>query len=263
MLLLRKLEGFKKKSYSGRNSTGRITVKNRKSKKDNFYRPLLTEIIPIFIRLDLKILSIFKDDFRSCFLMEVLIEDSDLHSLKGLKAYTLAFEGAIKGQKISYGPNVSPNKIGNRTFLSKILVGSEVFHIEDSFNDFDKTKEKISFLKSAGNFGTVFSREKHNVLLRLFKKRKMISLPKSCIGTIGKASNSELKFFDKEIAGFDIKRGMKSNVRGVAKNPVDHPHGGGEGKTSGGRKAAVTPWGRITKNVKTRKNKKWERIIKI
>lgn len=119
---------------------------------------------------------------------------------------------------------------------------------------------KITFLKSAGTFGTIFSKEKKTISIRLFKKRKMISLPKNFIGTIGKASNFSLKFFNEETAGFSIKKGKKSNVRGVAKNPVDHPHGGGEGKTSGGRKSAVTPWGRITKGVKTRKNKKWEKI---
>jgi large subunit ribosomal protein L2 len=91
----------------------------------------------------------------------------------------------------------------------------------------------------------------------------MLNLPSSFIGTIGKASNSNLKFFNEGTAGYSIKRGLRSNVRGVAKNPVDHPHGGGEGKTSGGRKASVTPWGRLTKGTKTRKSKKCEKITKI
>ena len=262
MLLLRKLEGFKKKSWGGRNAFGRTTVKNRSGKKDNYYRPLLTEIIPIFIRLELEILSIFKDDFRSNFLMEVLIKDSSLHSLKGLKGYTLAFEGAYKGQKTIYGPK-APIKPGNRTFLSNIVVGSEVFQVEDSLLNCNSVKSKISFLKSAGSYGTLFSLEKEKVLIRLFKKRKMLHLPKSFIGTIGKASNAGLKFFNEETAGYNRKRGIRPSVRGVAKNPVDHPHGGGEGKTSGGRKAAVTPWGRLTRGKKTRKNKKCEKITKI
>ena len=263
MLLLRKLEGFNKKSWGGRNSLGRITVKNRGGKKDNFYRPLLTEIVPIFIRLDLEIKFIFKDDFRSCFLLEVLIIDSSIHSLKGLKGYTLAFEGAYKGQIISYGPKV-PNKIGNRMFLSNTSVGTEVFHLESSLFNLNQTKGKTTFLKSAGSYGVIFSKEKENILIRLPKKKKMLDLPKDYICTIGKTSNSNLRFFNEEKASYSIKRGLKSNVRGVAKNPVDHPHGGGEGKTSGGRKSSVTPWGRLTRGTKTRKNKKrCQRITKI
>jgi len=159
MLLSRKLEGFKKKSWGGRNTFGRITVKNRSGKKDNFYRPLLTEIVPIFIRLNLEIKSIFKDDFRSCFLSEVEIKDSSLHSLIGLKAYILAFEGAFKGQKIDFGPKVSL-KEGNRTFLSRIIVGSSVFNIENSLTNPNKIKSKVSFLKTAGSYGTLFFNRK-------------------------------------------------------------------------------------------------------
>jgi large subunit ribosomal protein L2 len=91
----------------------------------------------------------------------------------------------------------------------------------------------------------------------------MLHLPKSFIGTIGKASNLGLKFFNEGCAGYNRKRGIRPNVRGVAKNPVDHPHGGGEGKSSGGRKTAVTPWGRLTKGTKTRRNNKCEKITKI
>ena len=91
----------------------------------------------------------------------------------------------------------------------------------------------------------------------------MLHLPKSYIGTIGKSSNMTLKFFNEGTAGYNRKRGLRPNVRGVAKNPVDHQNGGGEGKTSGGRKAAVTPWGRLTKGKKTRKNKGCEKITKI
>jgi large subunit ribosomal protein L2 len=262
MLLSQRLEGFKKKASGGRNSFGRTTIRNRNGKKDNFYRPLLTEIIPIFIRLDLEILYIFKDDFRSNFLMEVLIKDSSLHTLKGLRGYTLAFEGAVKGQKISFGAQV-PSKNGNRTFLFNIVAGSEVYQIEDSFIKPDSIKSKTSFLKSAGSYGTLFALEKENVLVRLFKRRQMLHLPRSFVGTVGKSSNLSLKFFNEGSAGYNKKRGLRSGVRGVAKNPVDHPHGGGEGKSSGGRKAAVTPWGRLTKGSKTKRGKKCEKITKI
>lgn len=261
MLLLRKLEGFNKKSWGGRNSLGKITVKNRSGKKDNYYRPLLTEIVPIFIRLELEILYIFKDDFRSVFLMEVLIKNSSLHSLKNLKGYVLAFEGAKLGQIIEFGPNVK-TKLGNRTFLSNIVVGTEVFHLDDSLLSSNHSKSKLSFLKSAGSYGTLFSIEENKISVRLFKKRKMLTLPKNFIGSIGKASNMNLKLFNEENAGYNRKKGLRPNVRGVAKNPVDHPHGGGEGKTSGGSKA-LTPWGRLTKGKKTRKNKKCQKIIKI
>lgn len=262
MLLLRKLEGFKKKSWGGRNSLGKITVKNRSGKKDNYYRPLLTEIVPIFVRLELKILSIFKDDFRSSFVMEVLIENSSIYSLKGLKCYTLAFEGAKVGSIIEFGPDV-PLKLGNRTFISNIVVGTEIFHIEDSLIDTNNSQSRTSFFKSAGSSGTLFSVEKDKVFIRLLKKRKMLNLPKSYIATIGRSSNINLKFFNEESAGYNRKKGLRPSVRGVAKNPVDHPHGGGEGKSSGGRKSAVTPWGRLSRGTKTRKNKTCEKIIKI
>ena len=261
MLLLRKLEGFNKKSWGGRNSLGKITVKNRSGKKDNYYRPLLTEIVPIFIRLELEILSIFKDDFRSTFIMEVIIKNSSLHSLIDLKGYVLAFEGSKPGKIIEFGPKV-PTKNGNRTFLSNIVVGTNIFHLEDSLLTSNNSKSKTSFLKSAGSYGTLFSLEENKVLVRLFKKRKMLSLPKSYVGSIGKASNMNLKLFNEESAGYNRKRGLRPNVRGVAKNPVDHPHGGGEGKTSGGPKA-LTPWGKLTKGTKTRRNKKCQKITKI
>ena len=158
MLLLRKLEGFNKKSWGGRNSLGKITVKNRSGKKDNYYRPLLTEIVPIFIRLELEILSIFKDDFRSTFIMEIIIKNSSLHSLIGLKGYVLAFEGSKPGKIIEFGPKV-PSKIGNRTFLSRIVVGTNVFQLEDSLLNNNNSKSKTSFLRSAGSYGTLFSLE--------------------------------------------------------------------------------------------------------
>lgn len=257
MLLIRKLQGFTKKSKGGRNNNGHITVHNRHGKKDNYYRPLLTDILPIFISVNLEIKSIFKDDFRSCFLMEVLIIDSELHTLKGTKGFVLAFDGAFKGQKVNYGVNVAP-KLGNRTFLSQIPAGKNVFDIGES-----TLSKKTPLLRSAGNFGTVFSKESKNILIRLFKKRKMISLPKNFIATIGKASNSELKFFNEKFASYSRKIGFGSKTRGVAKNPIDHPHGGGEGKSSGGRKALTTPWGRLTKGKKTRKRQKCQRITTI
>jgi large subunit ribosomal protein L2 len=264
MLFSRKLKGFIKKSSGGRNSYGRITVRNRSGKKDNYYRPLLTEIVPIFIWLKLEIKSIIKDDFRSNFLLEVEIKDSSLHSLIGLKGYTLAFENAYKGQIIEFGPKV-PIKTGNRTFLSKIIVGNDVFHLEDSLINSNTIRSRTSFLKTAGSYGTLFYIEKNEVAVRLFKKRKMLKLPISFIGTIGKASNNILKFFNEGTASYNLKRGFTPNVRGVAKNPVDHPHGGGEGKTSGGRKTSVTPWGRLSKGTKTRTKtkKKCEKIVKI
>jgi large subunit ribosomal protein L2 len=262
MLVPQRLEGFIKKSFGGRNSLGKTTVRYKRGKKDCFYRPLLTEIVPIFIRLELVILSIFKEDFRSCFLMEVLIKDSSLHSLKGLKGYALAFEGASKGRKILFGPRV-PSQTGNRTFLSNIVAGSEVYQIENCSIQPSNIKSKVSFLKSAGSYGTVFSIEKDKVLIRLFKRRQMLHLSKSFVGTIGKSSNLGLKFFNEDTAGYNRNRGIRPSVRGVAKNPVDHPHGGGEGKSSGGRKTAVTPWGRLTKGTKTRNNRKCEKITKI
>ena len=262
MLVPQRFQGFIKKSFGGRNSLGKTTVKYKRGKKDSFYRPLLTEIVPIFIRLELIILSIFKEDFRSCFLMEVLIKDSSLHSLIGLKGYALAFQGASKGLEISFGPRV-PSQRGNRTFLSNIVAGSEVYQIEDCSIQPGSIKSKISFLKSAGSYGTVFSVEKDKVLVRLFKRRQMLHLSKTFIGSIGKCSNPDLKFFNEGSAGYNRNRGIRPSVRGVAKNPVDHPHGGGEGKSSGGRKTAVTPWGRLTKGTKTRNNKKCEKITKI
>ena len=262
MLLSQRFEGFKKKSFGGRNSLGKTSVKNRSGKKDSFYRPLLTEIVPISVRLELEILSIFKDDFRSSFLMEVLVIDSALHSLRGIRGYTLAFEGAVIGETISFGPQV-PSRNGNRTFLSNIVAGSEVYQIENCVVKTRSIRSKVSFLKSAGSYGTLFSIEKDKVLVRLFKKRQMLHLPKTFVGTVGKCSNFVLKLFNEGSAGYSRKRGLKSNVRGVAKNPVDHPHGGGEGKSSGGRKTAVTPWGRLTKGTKTRKSKGCEKITKI
>ena len=234
-LLKNKIIGSK--NSSGRNSFGRITVRHRggghkkKLRSINFNRVSNT-IIGI-------VTSIEYDPNRNTYI-------SCIYDFILKKYYYILLPKNLKiGDIIKSGPNSDP-KLGNSLKLSKIPLGTYLHNI--SFNE--KGKSKIS--RSAGTFSILIEKNSKYARLKLSSGEQRF-VPINCTATIGVVSNE--KFFLNTIgkAGRSRWLNKRPKVRGVAMNPVDHPHGGGEGKTSGG-KIQVTPWGLPTKNRSTRKS---------
>lgn len=149
----------------------------------------------------------------------------------GTFAYILEIDGLVKGSELnSYSNNTSTLEYntGDSFFLKDIPLGSVISCLEN------KPGSGGVFLRSAGNFGTIFKKTNFFVEVQ-FKSGVVKQFSPFCRATLGKVGSSERKFIRKGKAGVNRWLGRRPSVRGVAKNPVDHPHGGGNGKTSGGR----------------------------
>jgi large subunit ribosomal protein L2 len=156
------------------------------------------------------------------------------------------------GDQIQSGSD-APIKVGNALPLRNIPVGSTVHCIEM------KPGKGAQIARSAGAAVQLIAREGQYATLRL-RSGEMRKVLSDCRATLGEVSNSEHNLRKIGKAGANRWRGIRPTVRGVAMNPVDHPHGGGEGKTSSGRHP-VSPWGTPTKGYKTRKNKRTNKLI--
>jgi large subunit ribosomal protein L2 len=170
----------------------------------------------------------------------------------GERRYIIAPNGLTKDQVVVSGDD-APIAVGNCLPLKNIPLGTTVHCIEM------KPGKGAQLLRSAGCGGQVVAKEGTYVTVRMRsgETRKILA---TCRAVIGEVSNSEHNLRSLGKAGAKRWRGIRPTVRGVAMNPVDHPHGGGEGKTSGGRHP-VTPWGIPTKGYKTRNNKRTDAFI--
>ena len=170
----------------------------------------------------------------------------------GERRYILAPKGLKAGDVVQNGPS-APIKAGNCLPIRNIPVGSVIHAIEL------KPGKGAQLARSAGAAVQLVAREGAyaTVRLRSGEMRKVLS---DCRATIGEVSNTEHSLRKLGKAGAKRWRGVRPTVRGVAMNPVDHPHGGGEGRTSGGRHP-VSPWGTPTKGYKTRSNKRTDKLI--
>lgn len=235
------LESNSKKG--GRNNTGRITTRHHGGGHKQHYR------IVDFKRNKDGIQGIVErleyDPNRSAHI--ALIKYMD-----GERRYIIAPKGLKAGDAIQSGSD-APIKAGNALPLRNIPVGSVVHCVEL------KPGKGAQVGRSAGAGIQLLAREGAYVTLRLRsgEVRKVLA---ECRATIGEVGNSEHNLQSLGKAGAQRWRGVRPTVRGVAMNPVDHPHGGGEGRTSGGRHP-VTPWGVSTKGHKTRKNKRTTQFI--
>ena len=164
----------------------------------------------------------------------------------------VAPKGLKAGDTVESGQSAAI-KAGNALPLANIPVGSVVHCVEL------KPGKGAQLARSAGASAQLVAREGRHATLRL-RSGEMRKVLTQCRATIGEVSNSEHNLRSLGKAGAARWRGVRPTVRGVAMNPVDHPHGGGEGKTSGGRHP-VTPWGVPTKGYKTRKNKRTDNMI--
>lgn len=227
----------------GRNNTGRITTRHQGGGHKQHYR-----LIDFKRRKDDipgQVERLEYDPNRSAHI--ALIKYAD-----GERRYIIAPKGLAAGDVVQSGSG-APIKNGNTLPLRNIPVGSVVHCVEL------KPGKGAQLGRSAGTGIQLLAREGAYVTLRL-RSGEMRKVLADCRATIGEVSNSEHNLTSLGKAGAQRWRGVRPTVRGVVMNPVDHPHGGGEGRTSGGRHP-VTPWGVSTKGHKTRKNKRTNQFI--
>ena len=233
----------KKSKRGGRNNNGRITVRHQGGGHKQHYR-----IVDFKRNKDGIVASVERleyDPNRSANIALVCYAD-------GERRYIVAPKGLKVGDKVQSG-SASPIAVGNSLPLRNIPIGSNVHCIEM------KPGKGAQVARSAGASAQLVAREGAYATLRL-RSGEMRKILADCIATLGEVSNSEHNLRSLGKAGASRWRGVRPTVRGVVMNPVDHPHGGGEGRTSGGRHP-VSPWGTPTKGYKTRKNKRTDDLI--
>ena len=233
----------KKSKNGGRNNTGRITVRHQGGGHKQRYRIIDFKRDKDGIPGEIERLEY--DPNRSSHIALVKYMD-------GERRYILAPKGIEVGTKIVSGDE-SPIKLGNALTLKSIPVGTLVHNIEM------KPGKGGQLIRSAGGTAQVAAREGAYVSIRL-RSGETRKIHVDCKATIGEIGHGEHNLRKIGKAGAMRWRGVRPTVRGVAMNPVDHPHGGGEGRTSGGRHPS-TPWGIPTKGYKTRKNKRTDNLI--
>ena len=170
----------------------------------------------------------------------------------GVKTYIIAPKGVKTGDMLQSGPD-APIRAGNTLPIANIPIGSQVHCVEM------KPGKGAQIARSAGTTAQLLAREGIYATLRL-RSGEMRKIHTDCRATMGEVGNSEHSLRSLGKAGATRWRGVRPTVRGVVMNPVDHPHGGGEGRTSGGRHP-VSPWGMPTKGYRTRSNKRTDSMI--
>ena len=232
-----------KNRISGRNNSGKITSRHRGGGHKRSYR--IIDFKRIKDNIAAKIERLEYDPNRSANIALVLYAD-------GERRYIIATKGLKAGDEVISGDSVAIKK-GNVIPMINIPLGSVIHCIEL------KPGKGAQLARSAGSSAQLVAKEGDYVTLRLRsgEVRKVLA---QCRATIGEVSKSEHSLRKLGKAGVSRWKGVRPTVRGVAMNPVDHPHGGGEGKTSGGRHP-VSPWGMPTKGYKTRSNKRTDKFI--
>ncbi len=233
----------KQNRNGGRNNNGRITTRHVGGGHKQHYR--LVDFKRTKDGIPAKVERLEYDPNRTAHIALLLFAD-------GERRYIIAPKGVKAGDVLQSGP-AAPIKNGNCLPLRNIPVGSVIHAVEL------KPGKGAQMARSAGASMQLVAREGRyaTVRLRSGEMRKVLS---DCRATLGEVSNSEHSLRKLGKAGAARWRGVRPTVRGVAMNPVDHPHGGGEGRTSGGRHP-VSPWGTPTKGYKTRSNKRTDGLI--
>jgi len=235
-------EGLSKSG--GRNNRGRITAFHRGGGHKRSYR------IVDFKRRKFDIEGVVErveyDPNRTAFI--ALVNYSD-----GEQVYILAPQRLAAGDKVMSSEKAIDVKPGNTMPLERMPVGTIVHNIEM------KPRKGGQMARSAGTYAQYVGRDQGWAILRLQSGEQRL-VHGSCLATVGAVSNQDHSNTNLGKAGRSRWLGRKPVTRGVAMNPIDHPHGGGEGRTSGGRHP-VTPWGKPTKGKKTRKNKATDKFI--
>ncbi len=227
----------------GRNNKGRITSRRRGGGHKRKYRLI------DFKRLKYGVLGTIErleyDPNRTSFIALVIYAD-------GERAYIIAPQRIRKGDTIVSGDK-EDIKLGNAMPMANIPVGTIIHNVEM------KAGKGGQIARSAGTYAQILGKDQGYIQLRL-SSGELRAVRAECMATIGAVSNPDQQNIKLAKAGRSRWLNKRPSVRGVAMNPIDHPHGGGEGRTSGGRHP-VTPWGKPTKGKRTRSNKQTDRLI--
>jgi len=235
------VEPLRKKG--GRNSLGQISVRHHGGGHKRQYRVI--DFLREKKSIPARVASIEYDPNRSARI-------ALLHYRDGEKRYILQPVGLTVGSTVMSGPDADI-LVGNALALQNIPVGTTVHNIEL------RPGKGAQLARSAGASAQLVSKEGEFALIKL-PSGETRKVAVECMATIGQVGNLDHENVSIGKAGRKRWMGVRPTVRGVAMNPVDHPHGGGEGKTSGGRNP-VTPWGQPTRGYKTRRNKRTDRFI--
>jgi large subunit ribosomal protein L2 len=232
-----------KTRISGRNNDGHITVRRRGGGHKRFYR--IVDFKRDKSGVPGRVTQIEYDPNRSAHIALVTYLD-------GEKRYILSPVGLEVGKTILSGPeaDILP---GNALPIRIIPLGTQIHNIEL------RPGKGGQLARSAGSFAQLVAKEGDYAQVRM-PSGEVRRVPVVCYATVGQVGNVEHENVSYGKAGRSRWKGLRPKVRGVAMNPVDHPHGGGEGKTSGGRHP-VTPWGQPTRGYKTRNNKRTQKMI--
>ncbi len=227
------------KKSGGRNNVGRTTVRHRGGGAKRRYR--IIDFKRYKDDIPAKVLGIEYDPNRSANIALICYAD-------GEKAYILAPKGLTDGMEIMNGPNAEV-RVGNCLPLQNIPVGTQVHNVEMY------PGKGGQLVRSAGTSAQLMAKEGKYATLRL-PSGEMRMVPIICRATIGEVGNGDHSLINIGKAGRKRHMGIRPTVRGSVMNPNDHPHGGGEGKAPIGRPGPVTPWGKPTLGMKTRKKNK-------
>ena len=231
-------------SSGGRNNVGRITSRHRGGGHKRSYR--LVDFKRTRFDEFATVERLEYDPNRTAWIALIKYEDGEL-------AYILAPQRLGAGDKVISSLQTVDVKPGNSMPLERMPVGTIVHNVEM------KPRKGGQIARSAGTYVQLVGRDRGMVIVRLNSGEQRY-LRGDCMGTVGAVSNPDNSNQNLAKAGRNRWLGRRPLTRGVAKNPVDHPHGGGEGRTSGGRHP-VTPWGKPTKGARTRHNKKTDKFI--
>jgi large subunit ribosomal protein L2 len=232
-----------KQAHGGRNNYGRITTRHKGGGHKKRYR--IVDFKRGKADVSATVERIEYDPNRSAFIALLKYDDGEL-------TYILAPQRLRAGDKVVSGQKVDI-KPGNAMPLRSMPVGTICHNVEM------KIGKGGQLARAAGTYVQLVGRDGGNALLRL-SSGEMRVVRGECMATVGAVSNPDRMNQSIGKAGRKRWMGIRPTVRGVAMNPVDHPHGGGEGRTSGGRHP-VTPWGKGTKGTRTRNNKRTDRMI--
>jgi large subunit ribosomal protein L2 len=231
------------RGHGGRNNTGRITMRYRGGGHKRRYR--LVDFKRTKLDMPATVERLEYDPNRTAFIALLKYEDGEL-------AYILAPQRLKVGDSVVAGDRVDV-KPGNAMPMKNMPVGTIIHNVEM------KPGKGGQMARAGGTYAQLVGRDAGYALLRL-TSGEVRMVRAECMATVGAVSNPDQKNINIGKAGRNRWLGRKPAVRGVAMNPIDHPHGGGEGRTSGGRHP-VTPWGKPTKGKKTRRNKSTDALI--
>ena len=231
-------------AHAGRNSNGRITSRHKQAGAKKLYR--IIDFKRNKFDIPGTVSTIEYDPYRNCRIALITYAD-------GEKRYILQPKGLSVGDTVMSAEAGLDVKPGNTMKLKKIPVGTLVHNIEL------KTGKGGQMVRSAGTSAQIMGRDGKYVSLRMPSSEMRLVLGE-CLATVGTVGNEEYSNIVIAKAGRTRHMGIRPQTRGSAMNPIDHPHGGGEGKTNSGRHP-VTPWGKPTKGAKTRRKKASDKLI--